>query len=60
VPFIDIEGEIPTGLDGWQTYQIYNVLDCAVTAQLAPVMLEFLNEHQGPPNRPASSSGASI
>lgn len=45
MPFIDIEGEIPTGLDGYSTYQAYNVLDSAVTAQLLPVMLSNLNEN---------------
>jgi DNA polymerase I-like protein with 3'-5' exonuclease and polymerase domains len=38
MPFIDIEGDIPTGLDAWQTYQVYNGLDSAVTAQLVPAM----------------------
>jgi DNA polymerase-1 len=43
VPYIDIEGELPTGLTAFQTYQVYNCLDSAITAQLLPVMLERLN-----------------
>lgn len=45
MPFIDIEGEIPTGLDAFTTYQAYNVLDSAVTAQLLPVMSSKLNDN---------------
>lgn len=45
MPFLDIEGEIPSGLDQFQTYQVYNVLDSAVTAQLLPEILEKMNEN---------------
>ena len=45
MPYVDIEGEIPTGLDGFQTYQVYNCLDAAITAQLAPVMKGKLNDN---------------
>jgi len=43
MPFIDIEGEVPTGLDGFTTEQAYNILDCNVTAQLFPAMLDNCN-----------------
>lgn len=43
MPKITIEGEIPTDLDDFATYQAYNCLDSAITAQLLPVMLEQLN-----------------
>ena len=36
MPFIDIQGEIPTGLDQFTNYQAYNILDSSVTAQLLP------------------------
>lgn len=45
MPFIEVEGEIPTTLDQFTTYQAYNVLDAAVTAQLLPVMKGKLNEN---------------
>lgn len=45
MPFITVQGEIPTGLDAFTTYQAYNVLDSAVTAQLLPVMKSKLNEN---------------
>jgi DNA polymerase I-like protein with 3'-5' exonuclease and polymerase domains len=45
VPFIEIEGELPTGLDSYTTYQVYNCLDSAVTAELLPAMLDNLNEN---------------
>lgn len=45
MPFIEIQGEIPTTLDAFTTYQAYNVLDSAVTAQLLPVMRSKLNEN---------------
>lgn len=38
MPSITIEGELPKGLTPFQTYQVYNGLDSAVTAQLAPVI----------------------
>lgn len=46
MPYIETEGEIPANLDAFTTYQAYNVLDCAVTAQLLPVMLPKLNANQ--------------
>jgi DNA polymerase I-like protein with 3'-5' exonuclease and polymerase domains len=45
MPYIDCEGDIPTGLDSYTTYQAYNVLDSAVTAQLCPIMLDKLNDN---------------
>ncbi len=45
MPYLDIEGEIPTGLSSFDTYQVYNVLDSAVTAQLLPVILEKMNDN---------------
>jgi len=45
MPFIDSEGTIPTGLDAFTTYQAYNVLDCAITAQLLPVLASKLNDN---------------
>lgn len=38
LPYLDIEGEVPTGLTAFQTYQVYNGLDAAITAQLAPAI----------------------
>lgn len=38
MPAITIEGEIPDTLTGFDAYQVYNVLDSAVTAQLLPAM----------------------
>lgn len=47
MPFIDIEGEVPTHLDPFTTYQAYNALDASVTAQLAPMIeREFNENHQ--------------
>lgn len=43
MPFITIQGEVPTGLDPFTTYQVYNCLDASVTAQLRPVMESKLN-----------------
>lgn len=45
MPFIDIQGEIPTDLDPFTTYQAYNNLDACVTAQLLPVMDSKLNDN---------------
>lgn len=45
MPFIDIQGEIPTSLDAFTTYQVYNGLDSAVTAQLLPIMRAKLNDN---------------
>jgi DNA polymerase I-like protein with 3'-5' exonuclease and polymerase domains len=45
MPFIEVEGELPTGLDSYTTYQVYNCLDSAVTAQLLPAMLDQLNDN---------------
>lgn len=45
MPYIDIEGEIPAGLDSFQTYQAYNCLDSAVTAQLVPALKSKMNEN---------------
>lgn len=43
MPSLIIEGEIPADLSPFTTYQVYNVLDSAVTAQLFPVMHSKLN-----------------
>jgi len=45
MPYIDVQGEIPTGLDAYTNYQVYNTLDSAVTAQLLPVMRGELNSN---------------
>lgn len=45
MPFILVKGEVPTNLDAFTTYQAYNVLDSAVTAQLRPVMWDKLNDN---------------
>jgi len=45
MPYIDIEGAVPQGLDAYTNYQVYNTLDSAVTAQLLPVMKEELNDN---------------
>lgn len=45
MPFVDIEGELPLGYDSFSTYQLYNGLDAAITAQLLPVMLDKLNDN---------------
>lgn len=46
MPFITIEGLIPEDLNPFDTYQTYNLLDCAVTAQLAPAIRNQMNENQ--------------
>lgn len=46
MPYLDIQGEIPDDLEGFQSYQVYNVLDCAITAQLSPILLEQMDEEQ--------------
>jgi DNA polymerase I-like protein with 3'-5' exonuclease and polymerase domains len=38
-------GVIPEGLTAYQTYQVYNCLDSAITAQLLPIMLSMANEN---------------
>lgn len=43
MPFIEVQGEIPTGLDSFSNHQVYNCLDAAVTAQLAPVIRVRMN-----------------
>jgi len=45
VPCITVEGELPSGHDAFTTYQLYNCLDSAITAQLLPVILEKMNEN---------------
>lgn len=45
MPFIDIEGEVPTNLEPFTIYQAYNILDAAVTAQLVPVIQREFNEN---------------
>lgn len=45
MPYIDIEGEIPSGLDAFSNYQAYNILDSCVTAQLLPVIKSRMNEN---------------
>lgn len=43
MPYIDMEGTIPSNLSPFETYQAYNCLDSAVTTQLLPVMKNELN-----------------
>lgn len=45
MPYIDVRGEVPEGLDPYTTYQAYNILDSAVTAQLLPVILDKMNDN---------------
>lgn len=45
MPYIDIEGEVPSGLDSFQTYQAYNILDSAVTCQLLPAIKAQMNDN---------------
>jgi DNA polymerase I-like protein with 3'-5' exonuclease and polymerase domains len=40
-----IKGELPTDLDPFSTYQLYNCLDAAITAQLLPELRSRLDEH---------------
>lgn len=44
MPCIELSGTLPQGLNAFETYQVYNALDAAVTAQLVPEMLSFANE----------------
>lgn len=43
MPYIDIEGEIPLGHDGFTTYQAYNILDSMITAQVRPAIQAQMN-----------------
>lgn len=45
MPFVYVEGEIPEGLGSFDSYQIYNCLDSAITAQLLPIMKQELNSN---------------
>lgn len=46
MPAIRMEpGRLPEGLKGFQTEQVYNCLDSAITAQLLPVMKGMMNEN---------------
>lgn len=40
---ITISGSIPSGLNAFEGYQVYNCLDACVTAQLVPEMLQHAN-----------------
>ncbi|RPJ86303.1 MAG: hypothetical protein EHM18_06945, partial [Acidobacteria bacterium] len=46
MPLVTMQpGIIPEGLTAYQTYQVYNCLDSAITAQLLPVMKGMMNEN---------------
>jgi len=46
VPIVTMQpGQIPEGLSAFQTYQVYNCLDSAVTSQLLPVMKLMMNDN---------------
>lgn len=45
MPCLEIRGAIPEGLDPFTTYQAYNVLDSAITAQLAPEIKSRMNSN---------------
>lgn len=45
MPCIELDGQLPTGLRAYETYQVYNCLDSCLTAQLAPAMLAQANEN---------------
>lgn len=45
MPFIDVPGAVPTDLNSFDNYQVYNCLDSAITAQLVPAMSEQLNQN---------------
>lgn len=46
MPLVEMQpGVLPEGLSAYQTYQVYNCLDSAITAQLLPVMRLMLNEN---------------
>ena len=46
MPIVTMQpGIIPEGLSAYQTYQVYNCLDSAITAQLLPVMLSMANDN---------------
>lgn len=38
MPYIEVAGNIPENLNSFQSYQIYNCLDCALTSQLDAVL----------------------
>jgi DNA polymerase I-like protein with 3'-5' exonuclease and polymerase domains len=44
MPYIDFTGEAPARPDPFETYQLYNLLDCFITAQLVPPMRSQLDE----------------
>lgn len=46
MPLVTMQpGVIPEGLSVYQTYQVYNCLDSAITAQLLPIMLSMANDN---------------
>jgi len=46
MPIVTMQpGRLPDGLNAFQTYQVYNCLDSAITAQLLPVMRAMANEN---------------
>ena len=46
MPLVTMQpGVIPEGLTAFQTYQVYNCLDSAITAQLLPIMKSMMNEN---------------
>lgn len=46
MPFIDIHGLIPDDLNAFDNYQVYNLLDSAITAQLAYAIAQQMNDNQ--------------
>jgi DNA polymerase I-like protein with 3'-5' exonuclease and polymerase domains len=42
---ITMQGEVPTNLSPFETYQLYNCLDASITAQLLPELKSKLDEH---------------
>jgi DNA polymerase-1 len=43
LPYLDVEGVVPSHLSGYDNYQVYNCLDSCITAQLLPVLKGELN-----------------
>lgn len=47
MPYLDIQGEIPLHLAGFDAYQVYNALDSCITSQLLPELKAELNPNTG-------------
>lgn len=45
MPCIELNGELPQGLRAFDQYQVYNVLDATITAQLVEPMLAQANDN---------------